>query len=173
MQVESVKIRNKIQVWKYMDCNTSHRLQEICLHESSQFTLSCNFNDKIYFLNIKQWTFKVLCVNDFHWVKACHVVCRDWISAGYHWRHWYRQTVSSIKWRCCTYCAVCLRLMLHVSYMYSYIFPRIERVVECAWAVLLFVVMLIYFPNKPKIPPTKTAAIPRIEFKNGLKKIIR
>ncbi|XP_056000684.1 solute carrier family 49 member 4-like isoform X2 [Ostrea edulis] len=45
--------------------------------------------------------------------------------------------------------------------------------VECAWAVLLFVVMLIYFPNKPKIPPTKTAAIPRIEFKNGLKKIIR
>ncbi|XP_062589232.1 solute carrier family 49 member 4-like [Saccostrea cucullata] len=45
--------------------------------------------------------------------------------------------------------------------------------VECAWAVLLFVAMVIYFPNKPPLPPTKTAAIPRIEFKNGLKKILR
>ncbi|XP_063417712.1 solute carrier family 49 member 4-like [Mytilus trossulus] len=45
--------------------------------------------------------------------------------------------------------------------------------IECGWAVFLFLLMLLYFPAKPTLPPSKTAGIKRIAFKTGIQAIVR
>ncbi|CAG2196757.1 DIRC2 [Mytilus edulis] len=45
--------------------------------------------------------------------------------------------------------------------------------IECGWAVFLFLLMLLYFPAKPTLPPSKTAGIKRIAFKTGIQAIFR
>ena len=42
----------------------------------------------------------------------------------------------------------------------------------CA-AVLLFLLILIYFPNKPKLPPSLSAIEERMEFKTGVKSLVK
>ncbi|BFZ22592.1 hypothetical protein BsWGS_25631 [Bradybaena similaris] len=39
---------------------------------------------------------------------------------------------------------------------------------ECAWSVLLFIAILIYFPAKPKHPPCVSAALERVDYWPGL-----
>ena len=41
------------------------------------------------------------------------------------------------------------------------------------WSTLLFLVILIYFPSKPPSPPSVTASIDRLDFKNGLKLMMK
>ena len=41
------------------------------------------------------------------------------------------------------------------------------------WSTLLFVIILIYFPSKPPTPPSITASTGRLDFKNGLKHIMK
>ncbi|XP_046553131.1 solute carrier family 49 member 4 homolog [Haliotis rubra] len=45
--------------------------------------------------------------------------------------------------------------------------------IECAWSVGLFLLMLLYFPNKPPNPPCVSASFKRESFKEGLKDLLR
>ncbi|KAL5009485.1 hypothetical protein ScPMuIL_011790 [Solemya velum] len=45
--------------------------------------------------------------------------------------------------------------------------------VEAAWSVFLLVLMLAYFPAKPPIPPSVSACIGRLNFKSGIKILVR
>jgi len=45
--------------------------------------------------------------------------------------------------------------------------------VEFACAAILFISMLIFFPNKPKIPPSVSASVERMSFKKGLLSLLR
>jgi hypothetical protein len=40
-------------------------------------------------------------------------------------------------------------------------------------AVLVFLLVLVYFPNKPKLPPSLSATEERVEFKKGLIQLAR
>jgi len=40
-------------------------------------------------------------------------------------------------------------------------------------AGVLFLAALLYFPDKPPCPPSKTASIERVDYKEGLLKIVR
>ncbi|XP_050388417.1 solute carrier family 49 member 4 [Patella vulgata] len=42
-----------------------------------------------------------------------------------------------------------------------------------AFCVLLLIAMLIYFPNKPPSPPSPSASTERLDYKSGLKQLIR
>lgn len=44
---------------------------------------------------------------------------------------------------------------------------------ECGLAVLVFLLVLVYFPNKPKLPPSLSATEERVEFKKGLIQLVR
>ena len=45
---------------------------------------------------------------------------------------------------------------------------------ELGFAALVFVALLIYFPDKPPTPPSlSTAAAEKVDFRDGLKKIMR
>ncbi len=44
---------------------------------------------------------------------------------------------------------------------------------EFAWAALIFLLILIYFPAKPPKPPSKTAAVERVAYISGMKQILR
>ncbi|KAK3600741.1 hypothetical protein CHS0354_017030 [Potamilus streckersoni] len=45
--------------------------------------------------------------------------------------------------------------------------------VECGWSILVFLLMLVYFPSKPPKPPTISASIERMDIKTGILKLIR
>lgn len=45
--------------------------------------------------------------------------------------------------------------------------------VEAAWSIALFLVVLIYFPQKPPLPPCASAAIQREDFFRGVKNLFR
>ncbi|KAL5009481.1 hypothetical protein ScPMuIL_011786 [Solemya velum] len=45
--------------------------------------------------------------------------------------------------------------------------------VEAGWAVFLLLLMLIYFPAMPPKPPSVTASIGRLNFKTGLKMLVK
>lgn len=44
---------------------------------------------------------------------------------------------------------------------------------EAAWSVFVFLLVLIYFPAKPPLPPTVTASTERLDYKNGVKGLFR
>ncbi|ELT88673.1 hypothetical protein CAPTEDRAFT_202014 [Capitella teleta] len=44
---------------------------------------------------------------------------------------------------------------------------------EAAWAVLVLLLIIVYFPAAPKIPPSLTASIPRLNFREGLFGLLR
>ncbi|CAC5362491.1 DIRC2 [Mytilus coruscus] len=44
---------------------------------------------------------------------------------------------------------------------------------ECGLAVLVFLLVLVYFPNKPKLPPSLSASAERVDFKIGIKQLFR
>lgn len=44
---------------------------------------------------------------------------------------------------------------------------------ECGFAVVVFLLILIYFPNKPKLPPSLSATEERVPFKQGVKQLVR
>ncbi|XP_046357515.2 solute carrier family 49 member 4 homolog isoform X1 [Haliotis rufescens] len=45
--------------------------------------------------------------------------------------------------------------------------------VECGWSVGLFLIMLLYFPNKPPHPPCVSASVKRESFKQGVMDLLR
>lgn len=45
--------------------------------------------------------------------------------------------------------------------------------VEMSAAVAIFVAVLVYFPNKPKLPPSVSASIQRMSFFDGLKALLK
>ncbi|OWF43791.1 Disrupted in renal carcinoma protein 2-like [Mizuhopecten yessoensis] len=45
--------------------------------------------------------------------------------------------------------------------------------IECGWAVAIFLLLLVYFPAKPTIPPSISASTERLNFKQGCKKLLR
>ncbi|XP_025082547.1 disrupted in renal carcinoma protein 2-like [Pomacea canaliculata] len=45
--------------------------------------------------------------------------------------------------------------------------------IEAAWAIGLFLLMLIYFPSKPPLPPCTSAALQREDFLVGLKRLAK
>lgn len=44
--------------------------------------------------------------------------------------------------------------------------------IEAGWSIALFLVMLIYFPRKPPLPPCPSASLQREGFLNGLKNLL-
>ncbi|CAG5119007.1 unnamed protein product, partial [Candidula unifasciata] len=44
---------------------------------------------------------------------------------------------------------------------------------ECALAGIVFLLVLLYFPSKPPLPPSISASIPREKYLNGLKLLVR
>ncbi|KAK3099920.1 hypothetical protein FSP39_011798 [Pinctada imbricata] len=48
-----------------------------------------------------------------------------------------------------------------------------DFILECAWSVFVFLLLLIYFPAKPPKPPTVSASIERDDFKSGVKNLVR
>ncbi|OWF43790.1 Disrupted in renal carcinoma protein 2-like [Mizuhopecten yessoensis] len=45
--------------------------------------------------------------------------------------------------------------------------------IECSWCVFVFLLVLLYFPAKPKLPPSISASVERLDFKSGFRKLIR
>ncbi|OWF51146.1 disrupted in renal carcinoma protein 2-like [Mizuhopecten yessoensis] len=45
--------------------------------------------------------------------------------------------------------------------------------IEFGFAALIFLLTLVYFPDKPTLPPSTTASIERLEFKKGLLQLVR
>ena len=45
--------------------------------------------------------------------------------------------------------------------------------VAFGWSVSLLLIILIYFPSKPPTSPSVTASIDRLDFKTGLKRIMK
>lgn len=45
--------------------------------------------------------------------------------------------------------------------------------VEVGFVGVSFLLMLIYFPAKPDLPPTASASVPRLDFKTGIKELTR
>ncbi len=45
--------------------------------------------------------------------------------------------------------------------------------VSCGWSLLLFVVILFSFPNKPPTPPTLTASLTKLNYSTGLRKLMK
>ncbi|XP_078661169.1 solute carrier family 49 member 4 homolog isoform X2 [Branchiostoma floridae x Branchiostoma belcheri] len=45
--------------------------------------------------------------------------------------------------------------------------------VECGYCTAVFLAILIYFPSKPPTPPSLSAAMDRLDFKTGVKKLFR
>ncbi|XP_035658680.1 solute carrier family 49 member 4 homolog isoform X2 [Branchiostoma floridae] len=45
--------------------------------------------------------------------------------------------------------------------------------VECGYCTAVFLAILIYFPSKPPTPPSLSAAMDRLDFRTGLKKLFR
>ena len=45
--------------------------------------------------------------------------------------------------------------------------------IEAGMSLILFVAILIYYPKEPLSPPSATASIPRTEFKQGLKFLLK
>ncbi|XP_076456105.1 solute carrier family 49 member 4-like [Babylonia areolata] len=44
--------------------------------------------------------------------------------------------------------------------------------IECGWACAIFLAMVIYFPKKPPLPPSPSAALQREDFLSGLRRIV-
>jgi len=44
---------------------------------------------------------------------------------------------------------------------------------ELAITVVLFIVALLYFPNKPKLPPSNSASLSKLNFRDGFSKLLR
>ena len=45
--------------------------------------------------------------------------------------------------------------------------------VEFGWSALLFLIVLLYLPARPALPPSLTAATERTSFKKGLLRLFR
>ena len=45
--------------------------------------------------------------------------------------------------------------------------------IEFGWSALLFIAILVYIPKKPPIPPSVSATVNRVDFKQGLREIIK
>lgn len=45
--------------------------------------------------------------------------------------------------------------------------------IEGGCCVALFLFFIVYFPSAPKLPPSLTASIPRVEYKEGMKRLLR
>lgn len=45
--------------------------------------------------------------------------------------------------------------------------------IECGWCVLIFLMVLLYFPAKPKLPPSISASVDRLDFKSGFRALVR
>ncbi|XP_060078843.1 solute carrier family 49 member 4 homolog [Ylistrum balloti] len=45
--------------------------------------------------------------------------------------------------------------------------------IECGWCVLIFLLVLLYFPAKPKLPPSISASVERLDFKSGFRVLVR
>ncbi|XP_013389217.1 disrupted in renal carcinoma protein 2 homolog isoform X2 [Lingula anatina] len=50
---------------------------------------------------------------------------------------------------------------------------RFFMYLEGGWTALLFLAVLVYFPNSPPKPPSKSAAVERLDFKDGLRQLVR
>ena len=44
--------------------------------------------------------------------------------------------------------------------------------IEFAAAALIFLVIIVYFPTKPKLPPSVTATVHRLDFRHGFKRLM-
>ena len=44
--------------------------------------------------------------------------------------------------------------------------------IEFAAAAVILLVVIVYFPSKPKLPPSVTATVPRLGFKHGIKRLM-
>ncbi|VDI11899.1 MFS transporter, FLVCR family, disrupted in renal carcinoma protein 2 [Mytilus galloprovincialis] len=44
---------------------------------------------------------------------------------------------------------------------------------ECGMSVLALLLVIVYFPDKPKLPPTVSASVERVDFKEGIKQLMR
>ena len=44
---------------------------------------------------------------------------------------------------------------------------------EFAAAAVILLVVIVYFPTKPKLPPSVTATVHRLDFKSGIKRLMR
>ena len=44
--------------------------------------------------------------------------------------------------------------------------------IELGAAALTLLIIVVYFPNKPKLPPSLTAAVDRLDFKYGFKRLV-
>ena len=49
----------------------------------------------------------------------------------------------------------------------------IKSFIECGFSVLVFLIIMVYFPAKPPLPPTVSASIERVDFKVGVKVLAR
>ena len=45
--------------------------------------------------------------------------------------------------------------------------------IELAAAALILLVVMVYFPTKPNLPPSVTANVHRLDFKHGIKRLVR
>ena len=45
--------------------------------------------------------------------------------------------------------------------------------IELAAAALILLVVIVYFPTKPNLPPSVTANVHRLDFKHGIKRLVR
>ena len=57
--------------------------------------------------------------------------------------------------------------------IYSLVFHFFIFVVEFAVVTFLFILVLIYFPDKPPLPPSKSAKRKRDDFFAGAKQILK
>ncbi|KAK3589572.1 hypothetical protein CHS0354_043026 [Potamilus streckersoni] len=51
--------------------------------------------------------------------------------------------------------------------------PTFFNLTACGVSVFCFLLVLIYFPNKPPLPPSTSAALERPEFSSGFKSLVR
>ncbi|ESP01117.1 hypothetical protein LOTGIDRAFT_139886, partial [Lottia gigantea] len=76
-----------------------------------------------------------------------------------------------------------LAFIYHYHYIYTYshwkliridsLFTDLQSIAEFGIVVCVFLLMLIYFPKKPPLPPCTSASVSRKNFIQGLKEIIR
>ena len=80
----------------------------------------------------------------------------------------------------CVCVCVCVYIYIYTFiYIYIhlficiYLFIHVFLISEFGVASTAFLLLLIYFPSKPKIPPSITASVERVNFKHGLMKLLR
>ena len=78
----------------------------------------------------------------------------------------------------CIYIYIYMYIYIHLFiykciYMYIYLFIHVLLISEFGVASMAFLLLLIYFPSKPKVPPSITASVERVNFKHGLMKLLR